>query len=376
MLSLTASVGVIALGVLQGIVVAIAAVGADVLPPQLVAARCVVGPRRRHRRVAQLEDVPDATEVADVVVYRWEAPLFFANAGAFRDQVHRLVHERHPAWFVLVCEAITDIDVTAAGMLDQLDHELNAAGVHIAFVEMRTRLQDLVETYGLFADAGRRPLLPERRGGARGHRRRESDECQRSTEKVSARRRAAALVSLALLRAARPDASSASCSGTRHVPRRSRSSGSGVAAAGGWWVVTEPMPRRAFGIVGRRASASSRSSWRSPARSTVRIEICAAGRRRHRPARRHARRRHTRQWNATRAASTSTRALAAKGRRATPYSLCNPWSGGGKVKRFGLRRARGRARCRDGPARPRAGSRTARTRRRCPRCGLPRHGRR
>ena len=82
-------------------------------------------------------------------MYRWEAPLFFANAGAFRDQVHRLVHERHPTWFVLVCEAITDVDVTAAGMLEQLDSELNAAGVHMAFVEMRTRLQDLVEKYGL-----------------------------------------------------------------------------------------------------------------------------------------------------------------------------------------------------------------------------------
>ena len=125
-------------------------------------------------------------------MYRWEAPLFFANAGAFRDQVRRLVHERHPTWFVLVCEAITDVDVTAAGMLEQLDHELNAAGVHMAFVEMRTRLQDLVEQYGLFADARQRPLLPERRGGARGDRggRAMSD---RSAEKVlgpPARRRA------------------------------------------------------------------------------------------------------------------------------------------------------------------------------------------
>ena len=92
---------------------------------------------------------PAATEVESVVVYRWEAPLFFANAGAFRDQVHRLVHGRHPTWFILVCEAITDIDVTAAGMLEQLDRELNADGVHLAFVEMRTRLQDLVEKYGL-----------------------------------------------------------------------------------------------------------------------------------------------------------------------------------------------------------------------------------
>src|SRR5207253_2315168 len=90
----------------------------------------------------------------------WEAPLFFANAGAFRDQVWRLIHDRHLAWFVLVCEAITDVDVTAAGMLEQLDRELNAAGVHMAFVEMRTRLQDLVERYGLFQTLDRDHFYP------------------------------------------------------------------------------------------------------------------------------------------------------------------------------------------------------------------------
>ena len=50
---------------------------------------------------------------------------------------------------VLQCEAITDIDVTAAGMLERLDNELNAEGVHLAFVELRSRLRELVHDYGL-----------------------------------------------------------------------------------------------------------------------------------------------------------------------------------------------------------------------------------
>ena len=82
-------------------------------------------------------------------LYRWEAPLFFANAGAFRRQVRRLVRERQPTWVIIMCEAITDIDVTGAGVIEQLDRELNEEGIHMAFVEMRTRLQDLVERYGL-----------------------------------------------------------------------------------------------------------------------------------------------------------------------------------------------------------------------------------
>ena len=54
---------------------------------------------------------------------------------------------------MLQCEAITDIDVTAADMLRELDNELNDAGVHLAFVEMRTRLQRLLDRYGLFGEA-------------------------------------------------------------------------------------------------------------------------------------------------------------------------------------------------------------------------------
>jgi high affinity sulfate transporter 1 len=160
LLSLAASVGVIALGVLEGVVLAIVL---SVLmffrrswwPHGVVVGR-VDGIDGWHR----LDAYPAAQEIADVIVYRWEAPLFFANAGAFRDQVRRLVHERHPAWFVLICEAITDIDVTAAGMLGQLDHELNADGVRMAFVEMRTRLQDLIEKYGLFDTLDRDHFYP------------------------------------------------------------------------------------------------------------------------------------------------------------------------------------------------------------------------
>ena len=103
---------------------------------------------------------PDAQELPGIVVYRWEAPLFFANSGTFRQQIRRLVRDRNPRWVVLQCEAITDIDVTAAGMLEQLDTELNAAGIHVAFVELRSRLQDLVGHYGLYETLDRDHFYP------------------------------------------------------------------------------------------------------------------------------------------------------------------------------------------------------------------------
>ncbi len=149
-LSLAATVGVVLFGVLAGIVIAIAL---SILlffqrswwPPGEILGR-VVSTGEWHSLRAE----PGAVEPDGVLVFRWEAPLFFANAGIFRQQVRRLVRERHPQWVVLQCEAITDIDVTAADTLDRLDTELNAQGIHMAFVELRTRLHDLVYRYGLF----------------------------------------------------------------------------------------------------------------------------------------------------------------------------------------------------------------------------------
>ena len=155
-----ASLGVIFVGVLEGIVLAI---GLAVLlffrrswwPHGAVLGR-IDGVDGWHN-----VDAHDAAEeVPGIVIYRWEAPLFFANAGAFRRQVRHLVRERSPSWVVVQCEAITDVDVTAAGMLQQLDDELNARRVHMAFVELRSRLQELVQRYGLFETLDRDHFYP------------------------------------------------------------------------------------------------------------------------------------------------------------------------------------------------------------------------
>ena len=150
-LSLVASAGVVFFGVLEGILLAV------VLSILLFFKRSwwphgeVLG--QLDDRTAWHSDHNGLAthQLPDIVVYRWEAPLFFANAGMFRQQVRELVRERKPRWVILQCEAITDIDVTAADVLEQLDLELNEQGVNIAFVELRSRLKDLVYDYGLFA---------------------------------------------------------------------------------------------------------------------------------------------------------------------------------------------------------------------------------
>jgi high affinity sulfate transporter 1 len=192
-LSLVATTGVILFGVLWGIAIAV------ILAILLFFRRnwwphgAVLAPVEGVPGWHSIDTYPGAAQIPGIVVYRWEAPLFFANAGIFRQQVRRLVRECQPSWIVLQCEAITDIDVTAAEMLEGLDKELNAKGIHLAFAEMRDRLQDLILSYGLMETLDRErfyptlkaavkevealgPLPPaEEAPGGRGHRHRKHD---------------------------------------------------------------------------------------------------------------------------------------------------------------------------------------------------------
>jgi high affinity sulfate transporter 1 len=158
-LSLITSLGVIVLGVLQGIVIAIALAVALYFRRGWQPHGAVLG-RTGGTEWHNVERFPEAREVPGVVVYRWEAPLFFANCSSFRTQVRRAVASRDVSWVVIQSEAITDIDVSAAQMLEQLDVELNARGVHLAFVELRTRLQTLLRRYELFDQIDQQHIYP------------------------------------------------------------------------------------------------------------------------------------------------------------------------------------------------------------------------
>ncbi len=161
LISLVATLGVVLLGVLEGILVAV------VLGVVLFFRRnwwphgSVLGYVAGLSSWHSLGSTPDAEQLPGVVVFRWEAPLFFANAGLFRTAVRRLVLDTPDLrWVVLQCEAITDIDVTAADVLRELDDELNAKGIHVAFAELRSRLQERVLRYGLFETLDRDHFYP------------------------------------------------------------------------------------------------------------------------------------------------------------------------------------------------------------------------
>ena len=159
-LSLVATAGVVFFGVLQGIIVAVLLAILLFFRRSWWPHGAVLGKVDGIDGWHSVRVYPDARQIPGIVVYRWEAPLFFANAGSFRQEIRHLVRDHHPSWIVLQCEAITDIDITAAEVLRQLDDELNAVAIHMAFVEMRDRLQDLALRYGLLESLDREHFYP------------------------------------------------------------------------------------------------------------------------------------------------------------------------------------------------------------------------
>ena len=93
---------------------------------------------------------PEADTPAGLVVYRFSGPLFFANARVFRDQVLKLARsDPAPRWIVIAAEPISDVDTTAADMLEVLDEALNARGISLAFAEMSEIAQEKIKRYEL-----------------------------------------------------------------------------------------------------------------------------------------------------------------------------------------------------------------------------------
>ena len=114
---------------------------------------------------------PEARRIPGLVLFRWDAPLFFANAEIFQDHVKRAIQESPTPvrWVVVTAEPITDVDTTAADTLRELLDELAAAGIRLCFAEMKDPVKDQLKRYGLFADIGPDRFFPTIGAAVRGY---------------------------------------------------------------------------------------------------------------------------------------------------------------------------------------------------------------
>ena len=149
-LSMAAFLGVVLLGVLPGIVIAIVLSVANVFRRIWWPYRTTLG---RVDGIAGLHDVssyPDAALLDGCVVLRFDAPLIFANAGTFREHVLALAaSDPQPRWIIVAAEPITDVDTTACDMLEELVGKLDQQGVRLVLAELKDPARRKIDRYGL-----------------------------------------------------------------------------------------------------------------------------------------------------------------------------------------------------------------------------------
>ena len=158
LLSLGSFLGVFLVGVLEGIAVAIGlsflAVVLHSWRPYRAELGRIPGVRGYHDRVRN----PEAERIPGIVIVRWDAPLFFANAGIFDDWVRAVVTKAQadaapgapPINTVIVAaEPITDIDTTAMDELIDLDEYLSQQGIELVLAEAKGPVRDLMRRHGL-----------------------------------------------------------------------------------------------------------------------------------------------------------------------------------------------------------------------------------
>jgi high affinity sulfate transporter 1 len=159
---LAAFLGVALLGVLMGIFVAIVLSLGDFVRRAWRPHDAVLGREDALKGYHDIDRHPSARLIPGLLLYRFDAPLFFANAGYFRRRVRHLIADAtHPVrWVVVAAEPITDVDTTAADTLHELLEELRQAHVTLAFAELKGPVKDRLQRYGLFDAVGADHFFP------------------------------------------------------------------------------------------------------------------------------------------------------------------------------------------------------------------------
>jgi high affinity sulfate transporter 1 len=149
------------LGVLRGIFVAILLALGNFIRRAWRPHDAILGRVDDLKGYHDVDRFPRARQIPGLLIYRFDAPLFFANAASFRRRLRELIGGMGGIrWIVVAAEPMTDIDVTAGGVLRELLGELDALGITLAFAELKDPVKDRLRAYGLYERIGDDRFFP------------------------------------------------------------------------------------------------------------------------------------------------------------------------------------------------------------------------
>ena len=161
-LSIGCCVGVVVLGAIPGIGLAILLAVIEFLWDGWRPDSAVLGRVKGINGYHDISRYPDARLIPGLVLFRWAAPLFFANAEWFNQRALDAVRASPTPvrWLVITAEPVTSVDVTAADVVAKLDETLRSAGIKLCFAEMKDPVQDKLKRFGLFSRLGAEVFFP------------------------------------------------------------------------------------------------------------------------------------------------------------------------------------------------------------------------
>ncbi|HET9755325.1 MAG TPA: sulfate permease [Candidatus Limnocylindrales bacterium] len=155
-LAVAATAGVLVVGVLAGILVAIALSVIDLFARVARPQAAILGRAPGVAGLHNIEDYPEAVTIPGLVVFRYDAPLCFANANDFKTRALEAVESQavRVEWLLLNAEAIVEIDLTSADALGELHDELERRGILLALARVKQDLRVQLERIGLVTHIG------------------------------------------------------------------------------------------------------------------------------------------------------------------------------------------------------------------------------
>ena len=155
-LSMACFAGVAVFGAIPGIALAIVIAVIEFLWDGWRPHSAVLGSVDRINGYHDITRYPEARLIPGLVLFRWDAPLFFANAELFHHRIlDAIANSETPVrWLVVAAEPVTSVDVTAADVVSELGGTLHGAGIELCFAEMKDPVTDKLKRFGLFIELG------------------------------------------------------------------------------------------------------------------------------------------------------------------------------------------------------------------------------